>query len=58
MAPDATTKKIRDRNKSRFNLRQAVRSNSFTSKEAPNGGESRQQIMVHQQRFSRSIYLA
>ena len=57
-APDATTEEIRDRKKSRFNSRQAVRSNSFMSKEAPSGGKSRQQIMVHQQRFSRSIYLA
>ena len=43
MAPDATTEKIRDENKSRFNSRQAVRSNSFMSKEAPGGGKSRQQ---------------
>ena len=58
MALYATTEKIRDKNKSRFNPRQAVRSNPFTSKEAPSGGESRQQIMVHQQLFSRSIHLA
>ena len=58
MAPDATTEKLRDKNKSRFNSRQAVRSNPFMGKEAPSGGKSRQQIMVHQQRFSRSIYLA
>ena len=59
MAPDATTEKIRNKNKkSRFNSRQADRSNPFTSKEAPSGGKSREQIMVHQQLFSRSIYLA
>ena len=43
MVSDATTKKIRDENKSRFNSRQAVRSNPFMSKEAPSGGKSRQQ---------------
>ena len=43
MAPDATTEKIRDKNKSRFNLRQAVRSNPFMSEEASSGGKSRQQ---------------
>ena len=46
MAPDATTEKIliRDKNKSRFNSRQAARSNPFMSKEAPSGGKSRHQI--------------
>ena len=44
MAPDATTEKIQE-NKSRFNSRQAVRSNLFMSKEAPSGGKSRQQII-------------
>ena len=39
MASDATTEKIRDKNKIRFNSRQAVRSNSFMSKEAPGGGK-------------------
>ena len=34
MAPDVTTEKIRGKNKSRFNSRQAVRSNSFVSEEA------------------------
>ena len=43
MAPDATTEKIRDKNKSRFNSRQAVRSNPFVSKEAPSGVKSMQQ---------------
>ena len=56
--PDATTEKIRDKNKNRFNSRQAVRSNLFMSKEAPSGDKSRHQIMAHQQLFSRSIYLA
>ena len=42
MAPDATTEKVRDENKSRFKSRQAVRSNPFMSKEAPSGGKSRQ----------------
>ena len=41
MAPDATTEKIPDENKSRFNSRQAVRSNPSMSKEAPGGGKSR-----------------
>ena len=39
MAPDATTEKIRDKNKSKFKSRQAVRSNPFMSKEAPSGGK-------------------
>ena len=43
MAPDATTEKIRDKNKSRLKSRQAVRSNPFMSKEAPSEGKSRQQ---------------
>ena len=60
--PDAITEKIRDKNKNknknRFNSRQVVRSNPFTSKEARSGGKSRQQIMTHHQLLSRSIYLA
>ena len=32
MAPDATAEKIRDKNKSKFNSRQAVRSNPFMNK--------------------------
>ena len=43
MAPDATTEKVQGKNKSRFNSRQAVRSNPFMSKEAPGGGKSKQQ---------------
>ena len=43
MAPDATTEKLRDKNKSRFTSGQAVRSNSFMSKESPGGGKSREQ---------------
>ena len=59
MAPDTITEKLRDKNKSRFNSRQAVsRSNPFTSKEAASGGKSRQKIMVHLQLLSSSIYLA
>ena len=58
MAPDATTGKIRYINKSIFNSRQVVRSNPFMRKEAPSGGKSRQQIIVHQQPFHHSIYLA
>ena len=46
MAPDATTDKIRDKSKSRFNSRQAVRSSPFMSKEAP----SSQVKPVHEQR--------
>ena len=49
MAPGATTAKILDKITGRLNSRQAVRSNPFMSKEAPNGGKSRYQIMVHQQ---------
>ena len=44
MAPDATTEKIWDKNKSRFNSRQAARSNPFMSKGGPSGGKSRHQI--------------
>ena len=43
MAPDATTETMRDKNKSRFNSRQAVRSNPFMSKEAPGEGKSKQE---------------
>ena len=43
MAPDATTEKIREKDKSRFDSRQAVMSNPFMSKEARSGGKSRQQ---------------
>ena len=43
MAPDVTSEEIRDKNKSRFNSWQAVRSNPVMSKEAPGGGKSRQQ---------------
>ena len=46
MTPDATTEKIRDKNKSRYNWRQAVRSNPFMIKKAPSGGKSRQQITL------------
>ena len=46
MAPDAITEKIRDKHKSRFNSRQAVRSNPFMSKEVPGGGKSRQQNKI------------
>ena len=42
MAPDATSEKMRDKNKSRFNSRQVARSNPFMSKEAPGGGSRRQ----------------
>ena len=43
MTPDATTGKIRDKNKSWFDSRQAVRSNPFMSKEARGCGKSEQQ---------------
>ena len=49
---------MRDKNKNKFNSRQAVRSNPFMSNEAPSGGKSRQKVIAHQQLFSRSIYLA
>ena len=43
MVPDASTEKTRDKIRSRFNSRQAVRSNPFMSKEALGGGKLRQQ---------------
>ena len=43
MAPDATTEKIRDKNKSGFNSRQGGQVKPVhVSKEAPGGGKSRQ----------------
>ena len=58
MAPDANTEKMRDKNKSRINSRQAVRSNPFMSKEAPSGGKSRQQIMVTSNALAARFMLA
>ena len=57
MAPDATTEKIRDKNKIRFNSRQALRSNPFMSKEAPGGVKSRQQNKNLDKNITNHFYL-
>ena len=51
MAPDATTEKIRDKNKkNRFNSsRQAVTSIPFMSKEAPGGGKSSRKQKINKE---------